>query len=45
MSSRSSLIALGTRAMIEVTILKCKWKENQKGKGADETTLKPYATI
>ena len=31
---------MGTRAIIELTRLKCKWKVSQKGKGTDETPLR-----
>ena len=43
LSCHSDLTALGTRSIIELTRLKCKWKGNKKEKGADETPLGPWS--
>jgi hypothetical protein len=40
-----SSTALGTKAIIELTRLNCKWKKNQKEKGTDETPLCSFSYV
>ena len=43
LSCHSSSTAFGTKAIIELTRLKCKQKGNQKEKGTDETPCGRFA--
>ena len=43
--TQSFELPLGTRAIIELTRLKCKWKGTEKGKGTDEKPLGQTASL